>query len=128
MARKKTATLTEGELRMMEVVWELEQASVREVTEYLQEKESIAYNTVQTMLRILEEKGYLKHKKQGRSFIYHAIVGRNQARTAALQYFMSRFFDDSPQALVANLLNSDKLDMAELEQLKTLIEQSEKEQ
>ena len=128
MARKKTATLTEGELRMMEVIWEVGEASVRDVTEQLQGKEAIAYNTVQTMMRILEEKGYLKHKKQGRSFIYKALVGRKQARTAALQYFMSRFFDDSPQALVANLLDSDRLDLAELEQLKALIEQSEKEQ
>lgn len=128
MARKRTATLTEGELRMMEVIWALGEASVREVTDQLQDKEPVAYNTVQTMLRILEQKGYLLHRKEGRSFIYQPLVARQQARSAALRHLLQRFFDDSPQALMVNLLESESLDMAELEQLKALIEQSEKEQ
>jgi predicted transcriptional regulator len=128
LARKKTTTLTEGELRMMEVVWTLGKASVRDVTDQLRGKDAIAYNTVQTMLRILEDKGYLQHQKQGRSFIYHPLVGRQQARNAALRHLLKRFFDDSPQALVANLLQNENMDMAELEQLKALIEQSEQDQ
>ena len=125
MARKPTATLTEGELRIMDVVWKLGEASVREVTEQLQEKESLAYNTVQTMLRILEDKGYVQHEKRSRSFIYQPLIGRNQARSTALRHLLSKFFDNSPQALMANLLDNEQVDLAELEQLKKLIQQSE---
>ena len=100
MARKESKTLTEGELRIMEVVWKLQNASVKDVTDVLQAKEAVAYNTVQTMLRILETKGYLTHVKSGRSFIYHPVVERKKARSAALKQLLASFFDDSPQSLV----------------------------
>ncbi len=125
MARKISKTLTDGELRIMEVVWDMKQASVKDVTAVLLEKESPAYNTVQTMLRILEEKGYLKHAKTGRSFVYSPLVGRNAARSAALKHLLSSFFNDSPQSLVVNLLEDEKLDAADLQQLKEIIEQSD---
>lgn len=125
MARKVSKTLTEGELRIMEVVWKLQNASVRDVAAVLQEKDSVAYNTVQTMLRILEEKGYVKHVKSGRSFIYTPVVERQKARSAALKQLLSSFFDDSPQSLVVNLLEDEELDASELQKLKELIAKSE---
>lgn len=125
LARKISKTLTEGELRIMEVVWKQQNASVRDVATVLQEEGSVAYNTVQTMLRILEEKGYLKHTKSGRSFIYSPLVGRQKARSAALKQLLSSFFDDSPQSLVVNLLEHEELDATDIQKLKDLIAKSE---
>lgn len=125
MARKVSKTLTEGELRIMDVVWKLQNVSVRDVTAVIQEKDSVAYNTVQTMLRILEEKGYVKHVKSGRSFIYRPVVERQKARSAALKQLLSSFFDDSPQSLVVNLLEDEKLDASDIQKLKELIAKSE---
>lgn len=125
MARKESKTLTEGELRIMEVVWKLQNASVKDVTDVLQAKEAVAYNTVQTMLRILETKGYLTHVKSGRSFIYHPVVERKKARSAALKQLLASFFDDSPQSLVVNLLEDEELTATDIKQLKKLIAKSE---
>lgn len=125
MARKVSKTLTEGELRIMEVVWKLQSASVRDVATVLQKKESVAYNTVQTMLRILEDKGYVKHTKSGRSFIYRPLVEQRKARSAALKQLLSSFFDDSPQSLVVNLLQDEELDASDIQKLKELIAKSE---
>jgi len=130
MARKVSKTLTDGELRIMQVMWKLQKASVKEVTEVLvaevlKESESVAYNTVQTMLRILEEKGYLEHTKCGRSFIYSPLVPQHKARSAALKHLLSSFFDDSPQSLMVNLLEDEELDASEIQKLKDLIENSD---
>ncbi len=125
MARKVSKTLTDGELPIMEAVWKLKNATVKEVVCALQGNEPAAYNTVQTMLRILEEKGYVQHTKSGRSFIYSARVERRMARSEALKHLLSRFFDDSPQSLVVNLLEDEKLDATEIKKLKELIGQSE---
>ena len=124
MARKASQTLTEGELRLMKVVWTLGTATVRDVVVELEKKGTVAYNTVQTMLRILEEKGYLSHEKAGRSFVYTAIVERHNARSAALKQLLSNFFDDSPQSLLVNLIEDEELDAADIKKLKELISKS----
>ena len=81
MARKKSANLTDAELRLMDVVWEKGEATVSEVAEALPRELGLAYNTVLTTLRILEEKGFLRHTKakEGRAFVYRAVVDREQA-------------------------------------------------
>lgn len=128
MVRKKSKTLTDAELRIMKMVWKLKQATVKEVTELLQKDGKIAYNTVQTMMRILEEKKYVQHVKQGRSFIYSPIVGQKSASSVALRNLLSSFFDDSPHSLMANLLEDEQLDEFELQRLKDAIEKAEKEE
>jgi BlaI family penicillinase repressor len=125
MARKKSQTLTDGELRIMNEIWELEEASVHAVTERLCRTDKVAYNTVQTMLRILEEKGFVAHQKQGRAFMYHPVVNRSAARTTALQHMIKGFFGGSPHALFQNLLADDQLDAMEIEAFKTMIQQAE---
>jgi len=125
MARKASQTLTEGELRLMKVVWTLGTATVRDVVVELEKEGKVAYNTVQTMLRILEEKGYLSHEKSGRSFVYTAIVERQNARSAALKHLLSNFFDDSPQSLLVNLIEDEELDAADIKKLKELISKSQ---
>jgi len=121
MARKVSKTLTDGELRIMDVVWDLREASVKDVTETLRETTPVAYNTVQTMLRILEDKGYLSHTKSGRSFIYSPLVERSEARRNALKQLLVSFFDGSKESLFVNLLEEGDLDRKELERLKKLI-------
>ena len=73
MARKKSATLTEAELRLMDIVWEKGKATVGDVVEALPGRTPLAYNTVLTTMRILEQKGYLKHEENGRAYVYQAV-------------------------------------------------------
>ena len=82
MARPKSPTLTEAELRLMDVLWKKEAATVSDVVAALPGKEPLAYSTVLTTLRILERKGYLSHEKEGRAYVYQPVVGREEAREA----------------------------------------------
>jgi predicted transcriptional regulator len=121
MARRRSPTLTDVEARIMTVLWDKERATVGEVVTVLKSKYAAAYSTVQTMLRILEAKGYVKHEKSGRAFIYRAVIDQRQARRRALSHLVSRLFDNSPSLLVLNVLEDDQIDPAELEQLRKLI-------
>jgi predicted transcriptional regulator len=123
MPRKKSLNLTEAELRLMDVVWEKGSATVQEVADSLPRELGLAYNTVLTTLRILEEKGYLRHKKakEGRAFIYRAAVSREQASRSAVQSLLSRFFGNSAEALVLNLLDDEKLEPAEVKRIQGLL-------
>ena len=124
MARKKSPTLTEAELRLMDVLWERGKATVTEVADALPAAVPLAYSTVLTTLRILERKGYVRHIKQGRAFVYEAVIGRGEASRGAIRYVLSRFFGNSPELLVLNMLEDEQIDSRELERLKGLIERS----
>jgi predicted transcriptional regulator len=123
LARKKSLNLTDAELRLMDVIWEKGSATVGEVAEALPKEPGLAYNTVLTTLRILEEKGYLEHtkSKEGRAFVYRALVGRNEAGRNAVRYLVSRFFRNSPELLVLNLLEDENLDARELARIRALL-------
>jgi predicted transcriptional regulator len=123
VARKKTLNLTEAEIRLMDVVWEKGSTTVAEVAEALPKELGLAYNTVLTTMRILEEKGYLRHTKadEGRAFIYSPVVGRNEAGRNALRYLVSRFFRNSPELLVLNLLEDEDLSTKELQRIRALV-------
>lgn len=124
MARKESTVLTEAELRLMDVLWARGASTVTEVLEGLPQETPLAYNTVLTTLRILEDKGYLTHEKEGRAFVYKAKVPREKARQSALRLLLSRFFDNSAEQLVHNLLSSEKLTSAEMKRLKKMIEEA----
>ena len=123
MARKKSPNLTEAELRLMDVLWDKGEATVSEVAEALPRELGLAYNTVLTTLRILEEKGFLRHTKsrEGRAFVYRAVVGRDEASRTALRYLVSRFFRNSPELLVLNLLEDEELSRKELGRIRALL-------
>jgi len=121
MARKKSPTLTDGELRLMNVLWDRTRATVAEVVGGLQEPRP-AYNTVLTLLRVMEHKGYVAHRKVGRAFEYYPVIERSRATQRAVRELLRRFFDDSPELLVANLLRQEHLDRDELERVQRLIE------
>lgn len=125
MARKRSATLTEGELKVMEVLWELQVASVREVTDALSGQQPVAYSTALTMLRILKEKAYVDYRQEGRAFFYYPLVSRRQARSDALRHLIAKFFNGSPEALAQNLVDDTEIDLAELERLQAQIEKGE---
>ena len=124
MARKKSPTLTEAELRLMDVLWAKRSATVGEVLSGLPENTALAYSTVLTTLRILEQKGYVTHSESGRAFVYQPLVGREEARRSATQQLVRRFFDNSPGLLALSLLEQENIDERELERLKALIERS----
>jgi BlaI family transcriptional regulator, penicillinase repressor len=120
MARKASPTLTEGELPIMEVLWNKGRAVVNEVVDALP-NQPVAYNTVLTTLRILERKGYVRHTKEGRAFVYHPVVERGDASRKALRNIMRRFFNDSPELLILNVLEDEQLATEELARLKKRI-------
>lgn len=106
----------------MAVLWQRQTATVGDVVAALKRKHAVSYSTVQTILRILETKGYVAHQKVGRAFIYKPLVDERHARRRALRHLASRLFDDSPSLLVLNVLEDDRIDPQELKRLKKLIE------
>ncbi len=123
MGRKKSLQLTDAELRLMEVIWELGRVTVSDVVENLPRDVKLAYSTVLTTLRILETKGYIAHEKNARAFVYRAVVAREQARASALTHLLGRFFDGSPELLMLNLIDAKKISAKELARLRKRIEE-----
>ncbi len=126
MPRKRSSVLTEAEQRIMRVLWSSGEASVREVTEVLSKSRPVAYNTALTLLRILTDKGYVAPRREGRAFIYHALVSRAEARTEALKQVVSQFFEGSPTALAQHLIDQEDVDFDELEAIKREIDRHER--
>ena len=124
MPRKQSPALTDAEAQVMAVLWRLRRASVTDVVDAMNETRAVTYSTVQTMLRILETKGYVTHDKVARAFIYEPVVDERQARRRALRHLVSRLFEGSPSLLVLNVLEDDEIDPAEREQLRKLIERA----
>ena len=106
----------------MTVLWELRNATVAEVVAAQGPKRAVNYSTVQTMLRILETKGYVTHEKSGRAFIYRPLIDQRQARRRALSHLVSRLFNNSPSLLVLNVLEDQRISPSELERVKKLLE------
>ena len=121
MARKKSQGLTDAELRLMEVVWKKGRATVTGVLEALPKDVPLAYSTVLTTLRILEKKGYLKHRKEGRAFIYLPVVDRDRERERAVTRLVQRFFGGSPEQLMLNLVERRRVDPETLSRLRKRI-------
>jgi len=119
--RQKSTHLTDAELRLMDVLWEKGPSTVSAVIESLPAKPALAYSTVITTLRILETKGYVRHEKDGRAFLYEPLVGRAEARRGAVASLVRRFFDGSPDLLMAHLFEGRKISARELERLRKLI-------
>jgi predicted transcriptional regulator len=121
MARRRSVPLTEAEQRLMEIVWSAGPATVGHIVEAIPASERPAYNTVQTIMKILERKGYVEHRAEGRAFVYQAVVDREAAARTALSHVMQRFFGGSPRALALNLIEGDHLTEDELDELQRTI-------
>lgn len=127
MARRRSPALTEVEQRLMEIVWAAGPVTVGQVVEAIPERERPAYNTVQTMMKILERKGYVKHRAEGRAFVYEAIVDRDAAARTALSNVVQRFFGGSPRELALNLIQGDHLTEDELDELEAILKRAKDE-
>jgi BlaI family transcriptional regulator, penicillinase repressor len=123
--RKRSPALTDAEHRIMHVLWDHPASTVNDVVERMVGPARPAYNSVLTILRILEHKGYVQHEKQGRAFVYSAVVDRQQARRGALSMVLSRFFNGSREALLMDLFGHDEVDADEIARVRTLLEQHE---
>jgi predicted transcriptional regulator len=108
----------------MSVLWRRQSATVGEVVDVLKKKHAVSYSTVQTILRILEAKGYVAHEKVARAFVYRPVVDERQARRRALKHLVVRLFNGSPGLLVLNVLEDEQIDPADLKQLKKLINEA----
>ena len=124
MPRKASPALTDAEARVMAVLWRLESATVGDVVAALVPERTVSYSTVQTILRILEDKQYVVHAKVARAFIYRPVVDQRQARRRALRHLATRMFNGSPSLLVMNVLHDEEMDPHELQRLKKLIEEA----
>lgn len=125
MARKPSATLTDGELRLMRVLWLKGPSTVSAIVDAVAGANPPAYNTVQTMMRILERKGFVSHRKEGRAFVFHALIDRSHAQRNVLRHVLDRFFDNSPRTLMLSLLDHQDVSTAEMTRLREMIQRHE---
>ena len=123
MPPRKSPTLTEAELRLMEVLWEVGPATVHQVMEELPAKVPLAYNSVLTTIRILEKKGYVQHVKEGRAHVYAPLVGKQEATRFEIKNLVGRFFKDSHELLVLNILEDKSINEEELKRLGQLLQE-----
>ena len=115
--RAQSPTLTPQELELMKVVWQRGQATVRDVYEALLERRRIAYTTVMTMLNVLEKKGHLAKRAEGRSYVYAPVRTKQRVLGAMVRDFVERVFDGSAEPLLVHLLEERQLSEKDLEQL-----------
>ena len=128
MPRKQSPTLTEAELRIMDVLWQKGPGTVQNVLEWLPAKPALAYNTVLTTVRILERKGYVAHAKDGRAHVYEPLIAREEATRSEIRHLVNRFFRNSHDALVLNILGDDEIEGEEVARLRKMLERSQTEQ
>jgi predicted transcriptional regulator len=121
MPRRRSPSLTDAELRIMNVLWSRPRATAGDVVDGLEGPRKPAYNSVLTILRILERKGYVTHEKEGRAFSWLPAIGRADARRGALSHLLSRFFDGSAELLVLNLLGGDEPAPEDVQRVRELI-------
>jgi len=122
--KTKTRTLTEQELEIMKVVWEKKTATVRDVYEALLQRKAVAYTTVSTMMNILEAKGHLVKKPEGRAYVYEPSQAQAQVISGMVREFVDRVFDGAAQALLLNLIKERKLSKSDLEEISRLIQEA----
>jgi BlaI family transcriptional regulator, penicillinase repressor len=123
--RTPSVTLTPQELAIMKVVWRLEKATVRDVYEAMREKRQVAYTTVMTMMRILEDKGFLVKVVAERAHVYKPAKPRQQVVGAIVHDFVERVFDGAADRLLVHLARDTKLTDKQRRLIEQLIEETE---
>ena len=122
MPPKPSETLTEAELRIMNVLWERGPGTVQQILDALLDRPSLAYNSVLTTIRVLEKKGYVRHSKDGRAHVYAAVIQHQEASQSEIRHLVSRFFRNSHEELVLNLLQDRGIAADELNRLRLMLE------
>jgi len=121
MPPRKSNTLTAAELRLMKILWRRGESAVTDLVAALPEDEPLAYNSVLTTIRILEQKGYVEHRQEGRAFVYSPSVAEDEASRTEVRNVLGRFFGNSREQLVLSLLGDEEISAEELERLKDAI-------
>src|SRR3954451_24224682 len=121
MPPKRSNTLTEAELRLMKILWQRGESAVTDLVAAMPNGESLAYNSVLTTIRILEQKGYVEHRQEGRAFIYRPLIAQHEASRTEVRHILSRFFGNSREQLFLSLLADSKTPPEELDRLKAAI-------
>ena len=125
--RPKATTLTEQELELMKIVWDLGKPTVREVYEKLRERRKVAYTTVMTMMNVLADKGRLKKRKVGKAYVYQPAEPRKKVVGSMVKEFVGRVFDGSARPLLVQLVEDRKLSEKDLDEIRRMIRESEEE-
>ena len=121
MPPKRSITLTEAELRLMKVLWVRGESAVSDLVEAVAEETPLAYTSVLTTVRILETKGYVEHRQEGRAFLYSPCVAEKEAGRSEVKHVLQRFFGNSRERLLLSLLGDDEISPQELARLKKAI-------
>jgi BlaI family penicillinase repressor len=119
--RPRKSTLTDQELEIMKAIWRREKATVRDVYEEMLERRKIAYTTVMTVMRTLEQKGYLKSSQDERAYVYAPTRPKSQVIKGMVREFVDRVFNGSAERLVAHLLEDRRLSESELQEITRMI-------
>ncbi len=125
MPPRKSETLTQAELRLMDVLWQKGSGTVQQVLDALPQKPALAYNSVLTTIRVLENKGYVEHVKDGRAHVYKPTVERQEATRSEIRHLVNRFFKNSHELLVLNILEDPGIGERELKRLRQLLQARE---
>ena len=120
--KKNRSLLTEVELEFMNELWALGEGSVRDVLDQLPSERNLAYTSGATILRILEDKGFVASHKTGKTLIYAPLLSKDKYQTRSLQNLSRTLFDDTPATLVARLVDDAGLTEADLEDIRALVE------
>jgi BlaI family transcriptional regulator, penicillinase repressor len=109
----------------MNVLWQKGPGTVQQVLDWLPDKPALAYTTVLTTIRILERKGYVGHAKDGRAHVYETLIEREDATRSEIRHLVSRFFRNSHDALVLNILEDREIEGEEVKRLRKMLEQAQ---
>jgi predicted transcriptional regulator len=121
MPPKRSITLTQAELRLMKVLWDHGESTVANMVSVVSDEAPLAYTSVLTTIRILETKGYVSHRQDGRAFLYCSAIGELEASRSEVRHVLQRFFGNSRERLLLSLLGDDQITPSELKRLKEAI-------
>ena len=116
MARRKSKTFTERELEIMRILWEQDEATVRDMQRALPPGRH--YNSVLTIVRVLEAKGHIKHRQEGRGFVYRAVAPQEESRSKALAHLIENVFGGSFESIVLNMVDRGDLTLEQLDEIR----------
>ena len=125
MARAKSPILTQADLRIINVLWKAGPSTVKSVVEAMPEELDLAYTTILTTLQNMEKKGVVGHKEKGRAYEYYPVVKQSEAQRSAIKYIVNRFFNDSPEQLVLNVIENEEIDREVVHRLQRLLDESD---
>jgi BlaI family transcriptional regulator, penicillinase repressor len=119
--RKKAALPTPGELRLLQILWRIGEGTVDDIVRASGEDPPPNYKTVQAWLRIMEGKGQVDHKQEGRAFVFWPLLGRGDVHRVSLRHMLTKYFAGSRSELLMELLSDERISREELRQLESLI-------